>query len=344
MGIAGSNDGRLAESEGLEPDVDACQSGFGFDLAPEASYRLVTNSSIIGRPLPNGDNYANCKMLPRFLLTLFLVLVGFLEPVMAGNGPLRFGVTPAILHDQYMTMAAFRQYLERKTGRVVQMVPRNRYGEMLDLVKHREVEFAWVSAAPYVYARRFFRAQLVAVPIMNGQPSFRAYLIVPAEDRVTGGLLQLEGRIFAYADPYSCTGFVVPRYELKAAGRDPGSFFGRTFFTFGHKKSIRAVASHLADAAYVDSLVWDALSSLEPELTAATRIVARSREFGAPPIVATDNVGRADVAAVRRALLDMAGDAEGMRVLKLLRMDGFAAGDPKAYAEVERMMRETGDL
>jgi phosphonate transport system substrate-binding protein len=263
---------------------------------------------------------------------------------MADSMPIRIGITPAVVHDEYFLLMNLRSYLERKTGRLVHLVPRNSYRQTIDLVKHNQLDFAWVSAYPFVYMRQNFHIRLVAAPILNGQPQFRAYLIVPAADTTTSGLLQLEGKYFAYADPYSYTGHLVPRYELKLAGKDVDTFFAKTFFTWGHKKVIRAVASGLADGGYVDSFIWDSLAVSEPALTAQTRIVAKSEGCGSPPIVASQKVSEADFTMLRRVLLEMAADPEGAKLLKQLNMDGFVAGDPQSYAEVARIMRLMGEL
>jgi phosphonate transport system substrate-binding protein len=278
--------------------------------------------------------------------TLILLLVTALLPVVAvaDSGPLRIGITPAIVHDEYLLMMDLREYLETKTGRVVDLVPRNSYRQTIDLIKHDQLDFAWVSAYPYVYLRQYFGARLVAAPLLKGHPYFRAYLIVPAKDKTTTSLLQLEGKFFAFADPYSYTGYLVPRYELQQAGKDAGAFFAKTFFTSGHKKVVRAVASGLADGGYVDSYVWDTLARFEPALTAQTRVVTRSADCGSPPIVASAKVGERDFTVLRRVLLGMSADPQGAKLLKRLNMDGFVAGDPKDYAEVLRVMQVLGEI
>lgn len=282
--------------------------------------------------------------MSRWVAILGLLAIVFPAATLADSGPIRIGLTPAVVHDEYVVMMDLRRYLEQKTGRVVELVPRNSYRQTIDLMKHDQLEFAWVSAYPFVYLSNNFQSRLLAAPVINGSPQFCAYLIVPATDRATSGLLQLEGKFFAFADPYSYTGYVLPRYELRQAGREAGSFFAKTFFTWGHKKVIRAVASGLADGGYVDSFVWDSLAKIEPTLTAQTRIVARSMPYGSPPLVASRKVSEQDFAALRRALLEMAGDPQGAKLLKRLNIDGFVAGDPKAYAEVGRIMKVMGEL
>jgi phosphonate transport system substrate-binding protein len=167
---------------------------------------------------------------------------------------------------------------------------------------------------------------------------------VPADDTTTTGLLQLQGRIFAYADLYSFTGYLLPRYELHEAGRNAATFFAKTFVTRGHERVVQAVASGLADGGYVDGYIWDSLSTSKPQLTSKTRVVAMSEPHGFPPLVASRRVKDKDFSALRQVLLEMSSDAEGMALLKRMNLDGFVAGDPKWYAKATSMMRVMGDL
>ena len=277
-------------------------------------------------------------------LILWLIAVFWSAGVTADSGPIRIGVTPAIVHDDYLVMMDLRQYLERKTARVVELVPRNSYRETIDLIKHGQLDFAWVSAYSFVYSQHNLKTRLLAVPVIDGHPYFRSYLIVPASDLITTSLAQMEGKIFAYADPYSYTGYLLPRYELRRVGKNANTFFAKAFFAWGHKKVIRAVASGLADGAYVNSFVWDSLAVSEPELTVGTRIVTRSAECGSPPLIASGQTSEQDFMALRRVLFDMSADPEGVKLLKRLHLDGFVAGDAKAYANVARMMHVMGEL
>lgn len=278
----------------------------------------------------------------RRLAIVFFLFCFWSSPSLAGQAAIRIGLTPAILHDRQAAMADFGAYLERKTGRKVELVLRDSYRQIIDLITQDQLDFAWVSAYPFVYLQQHANLRLLATPLFHGRPFFRAYLIVPADDMQTDSLLSLRGKFFAYADLYSHTGYLVPRYELRQAGEDPASFFARTFFTGGHKKVVRAVASGLADAGSVDSFVWDTLALVEPELTAQTRIVAKSGEYGFPPLVASRKVKAADFTAMRAVLLGMAGDPQAAALLDQLNINGFVAGETRWYAEVARMMRIMG--
>ena len=273
------------------------------------------------------------------LLALFSTLVLCAEQTKA---PIRFGVTPAIVHDQYGVLDEWRGYLERKLQRKVEFVSRDSYRDTIDLLKQKKLDFAWVSTYPYVYLEQLHYARLLATPLYHGRPYYSAYFIVPAADERTTSILQLEGKVFAFADLYSNTGYLVPRFFLRQAGKDENRFFRKTFFTWSHRKVAMAVAVGLADGGSIDSFVWDTLAVIHPELTTQTRIVSRSEEYGFPPIVANVSVSKREGEAMRSALIDMTRDQEGRALLKKLNIDGFIPGNVKLYENVVRLQRTFG--
>ena len=180
----------------------------------------------------------------------------------------------------------------------------------------------------------------------QGSSSGRTLLMSPA----MAAAAAIEGKVadartvFAYADLYSNTGYLVPRSLLRQAGKDENSFFRKTFFTWSHRKVVMAVAEGLADGGSIDSFVWDTLSVIRPELTSQTRIVAESEEYGFPPIVANVATSRQEVAAMLGALTGMAGDPDGNVLLKRLNIDGFIRGNSRLYERVVEMQRVFGEL
>jgi len=274
---------------------------------------------------------------------LCLATLLWLTPAWA-QPPLKIGLTPIIPYDRLDIDEDLRKYLETKLGRQIEFVRRDSYRPAIDMLSHDQLDVAWVSVYPYVYLHHNFNLRLLATPVYHGYPFFRTYLIVPADDKTTTSLLQLRGKIFAYADPFSFSGYLYPRYELHEAGKNAATFFAKTFFTMGHKRVVRAVASGLADGGYVDGYIWDSLAKSEPQLTAKTRIVEMSGLHGFPPLVAAKKLSNRDFDDLRRVLIGMSSDPVGAKVLKRLGLDGFVPGDPKWYAEAAHMMHVMGDI
>lgn len=281
------------------------------------------------------------KLLKLMLVALWLAAACFGAQGSTQARAIRFAMTPAFLHDQHALLAEWRGYLETRLKRPVEFVQRDRYRETMDLLQQQKVEFAWICDYPYVMLKNEVR--LLAVALNEGQPTYSSYLIVQARDTQTRSVSDLKGGVFAYADPYSNTGYLVPRFEIKRSGADPATFFKRTFFTWSHRKAIDAVAAGLAQGAAVDSYVWDVLNKVRPDITAKTRIAWRSQDFGFPPLVAHINVPEPDFVNMQKVLMGMKDDAQGRALLARLKLDGFIAGTPKLYDGVSEMMRLFGE-
>lgn len=270
------------------------------------------------------------------LLIIAFMMIAWWTSVAAQEEPVRIGLTPVFLDDQTSSIESWRAYLERQLGRPVIFSQRSSYRDILDLLLQGKLDFAWVCGYPYV--RYEAELRLTAVPLYQGKPHYRAYLIVPADDTDTTSLADLRGKVFAYSDSDSNSGYLVVQYQLLKLETRSSDFFRRTFYTGSHRKVVEAVANGVADGGTVDGYVWDVLSQVNPELTARTRVVSRSEAFGFPPLVARRTLDNKTIKNVQRAMLQMNKDAEGEALLRRLRLDGFTAGNPELFNNIRRMM------
>jgi phosphonate transport system substrate-binding protein len=266
------------------------------------------------------------------LLLLSFPALALAQPVKSAlhnSGPIRIGTTAVILEDQVSFLDDWRRYLEQHLhGRAV-FVQRGSYREITALINNDELDFAWVCGYPYVANRATMR--LLAMPLYHNKPLYQSYLIVPRSDAVTRGYADLEGKIFAYSDPNSNSGFLVPQYLMLRAGLDPQTLFHKSFFTYAHRKVVSAVAAGVADGGSVDGYVWETLALVSPDLTAKTRVALKSPEFGFPPLVARASMSPRDFIAMQDVLVGMSADEQGKALLRRLNLDGFARDDPRVF-------------
>lgn len=244
-------------------------------------------------------------------------------------GPVEIGITPVVVDSDVAFLAAFTAYLSARLGTEVLFQQRRTYREITDLLLGGHVAAAWICGFPFVQNRA--QLALVAVPLYHRVPLYQSYLLVRPDDPATS-IADLRGQIHAFSDPDSNSGYLVTRWMLHEIGEAPATFFRSSFFTWGHRNVVRAVAAGLAQSGSVDGYVWDTLADMEPNLTAATRILRRSDRLGFPPIAclasrAADPV----VLGLRQALLDMASDTAGRGLLATLRLDGFAEEPPSIF-------------
>lgn len=264
------------------------------------------------------------------LTAAFSGLVALSSPRVARpEATFTFGLTPVFLTSDLVLLEALQAYLSRASGIDVRLVLRRTYQEITAQLVAGQIDAAWICGYPFIAYRP--RLELLAVPTWRGRNTYQAYLIA-AEARRAVSIDELKGDIHAFSDPDSNSGFLVTRALLAERRLQPDSFFARTFFTYGHRNVVRAVASGLARSGSVDGYVWEVLTETEPELTRRTRVVWRSDWMGFPPVATSIlNAGQPRLARLQGALLGMADDPVGRRVLALLRLDGFARPQPGLY-------------
>ncbi len=250
---------------------------------------------------------------------------------------LRIGLTPVFLDDQAGFLRRWHDDLQVRLARPVVFVQRGSYREIVDLLAQEKIDAAWLCGFPFVRNRA--RLDLLAVPLFEGRPWYRSYLIVPSVDQNSRSILDLRGKVFAYSDPDSNSGYLYPNYRLLSLRERGESFFGKTFFTWAHRKVVEAVASQVAHGGAVDGYVWETLARFHPDLTTRTRVLARSPEFGFPPFVARRGLPRQDFLALRQALVGMVDNPAGRELLGALNLSGFTAGDERMFSTIDQMAK-----
>ena len=273
----------------------------------------------------------------RLLAVLCLGCTCSISHAESRDPPLKFGITAVILQDQGEFLAQWETHLEARLGRDVEFVQRGSYAEVSELLSRDAIDIAWVCGAPYVRHRDRWR--LVAVPLYEGEPRYQSYLIVRASDTRRRAYADLQGIVFAYSDPDSNSGYLVPQFEMLKQGFRSATLFRKTFFTWAHQDTVRAVAVGLAQAGAVDGYIWETLARIDPELTRATRVAAKSDWYGFPPIVARASLADDDLDAIRRIFVTMDDDDEGRRLLGRMNLDGFVPGQDAWYDRIRQIIR-----
>lgn len=254
----------------------------------------------------------------------------------AAEQTINFGLTPVFLTNDLELLTKLKSYLERSTGYAVQLVQRRTYEEITSLLLSGQLHAAWICGYPFVQYRD--RLSLVAVPVWKGKPLYQSYLIIP-KDRAATDVEQLKGDLHAFSDPNSNSGYLVTAALLARQKLRPEQFFRQTFFTYGHRNVVRAVAAGLAQSGSVDGYVWEVMSAIEPELTGKTKVLRRSELLGFPPVACTSaERDREAVLLINKALLGMKEDPDGRAVLDLLRLDGFSNEDASLFDSIAEEM------
>ena len=244
------------------------------------------------------------------------------------------------------TFIYYRQlldYIGKKMGREIQFIQRKTYGEINELLGKGQIDLAFICSGPYVVGKEKFGFQLVATPEVQNNHFYHSYLIVNKTSAFRK-LEDLRGRVFAFSDPDSNTGKLVPTYWISQLNERPETFFRKTIYTYSHDNSILAVAKELVDGAAVDGLIWEYYHRKNPIFTSKTRIIRKSDPYGIPPMVASNIIPIELMTKIRSLLFSMHEDPKGQAILKELMIDRFIAPQDKWYDSIRKINLELASL
>lgn len=227
-------------------------------------------------------------------------------------------------------------YIGETLGQGVEMVQQKTYAEVNLLMKEGHIDAAFVCSRPYVQGHRDFGMEILCVPVCFGKTEYCSYFIVHRDSSIQN-LEQLRGKMFAFSDPLSNSGKLIPTYTLAKLGERPESFFRKSFFTYSHDNSIRLVAEKFVDGAAVDSLIWEYLDTKEQKWTGQTRVIYKSDACAIPPVVVSPGINHELKEKLRSAFLNMHSDPEGRRILKTVLIDRFTVIEDSAYESIRQM-------
>ena len=227
-------------------------------------------------------------------------------------------------------------YLSLKTGINIERIDKKSYSEINNMLKKNEVDAGFVCSGPYVEGAKKFGLELLVVPQAYGKTTYNSYILVNHNSTVEH-IEELKGKSFAFTDPKSNTGKVVPTYMLAKIGETPKEFFKSYTFTYGHDKSIQAVAQNIVDGAAVDSLVWEYMNLKDPQYTSKTKILIKSDPYGIPPVVIRKGIDRKIKDSLRKTFLEMHKDKKGKDILEHMMIDKFVEAEDKSYNSIRDM-------
>lgn len=242
-------------------------------------------------------------------------------------------ISPKYTYTYYLDLLNLIGHL---MDRQVQFIQRKTYAEVNDMIQDKKIDIAFICSGPYVAGKKDFGLEILAIPICHGKRVYQSYFIASKSNPIRS-FDDFEGKTFAFTDPLSNTGYLVPVYYLAKRNKTPQTFFQKTFFTHSHDNSIQAVANALADGAAVDSLIYDFIQAKHPEITDKTRIVEKSPPYGIPPVVVSPLMDIDMKVKLKKIFFTIHEYPQGQSILEKLQIDRFVEGNDSDYDTVREL-------
>ena len=274
-------------------------------------------------------------MVKKFFMFIFLAVV-FIG--ISNARTITFGITNVTVKDDYYTISQWAKYLEKKTGYKIKLKITKTYDEMQYFIENKSVDIAYICGATYVFLKKDnVNVKLLAVPYFREKPQYYSYIIVSKTSKAKS-FLDLEGKRFAFSDPKSNSGSIAPSYYLYKKGFFYKNFFKEIIYTYSHAESIEAVAYGFVDGASVDSLVFENMKRINPDIISKVKVIQKLGPFPTTPIVVNDTISKTEVNKLRKAFFNMKNDKEGKIILSRLGVDYFGSAEGLDYSVIEHMI------
>jgi phosphonate transport system substrate-binding protein len=251
--------------------------------------------------------------------------------------PLHLVLTPSQKPtDLLATGEEFGQLLGRLVGRPVRVTVASDYAAVIEALRNRTADLAFVHPVGYVLANREAKAMIVAKNVWHGKSTFTSRIFV----RRDAGLRQLEdlrGKTMAFVDPASSSGYTYPMVLLIQRGlvrnRDPKTFFREVVFAGSHDAAMRALVNGHVDAiASFDLAPQQYLK--DPAERERVVFIAETPAIPEAGIAARDGLDADTFTRVRAALLSIRGPAHADLLKRLYEIDGFEPAEDREYDSV----------
>ena len=275
------------------------------------------------------------------LVGLVLALGGGLVGCTRAEPPLTLVFTPS--RDPTALKEAgdnFARTLTRISGVPVRALVASDYAGVVEALRSRRVDLAFVHPVGYVLANREAGCQILVRDVWQGKTAYTARFYV-RKDRGIRRLEDLRGKTVAFVDPASSSGYIYPMVLLMKQGlvrdRDPKSFFKEALFAGTHEAALGAVLHGRVDAA----ASFDSSPELylkDPALVAQLGWVGETPEIPEAGICARPGVPAEPLAKLKRALLAIRGPEHAAVLKEIYGIDGFIEASDGDYQPVRDAM------
>ena len=279
----------------------------------------------------------------RFLLIAALSLLA--RPTWAADPPLHLVLTPSQKPtDLLATGEEFGRVLTKLTGIPVRVTVASDYAAVIEALRNRTADLAFVHPGGYVLASREAKATIVVRNLWHGKSSFTSRIFVRKDSGIKS-VEELRGRTIAFVDPASSSGYIYPMVLLIQKGlvknRDPKTFFKEVVFSGAHDASMRALLNGHVDAIASFDLAREQYLR-DPAERERLIFVAETPEIPEAGIAARPGLDPAVFARIRAALLQIRAPEYADLLKRLYEIDGFAPAEDRDYDPVRAAIELLG--
>lgn len=265
------------------------------------------------------------------------------------KNPIKMYFVPSMEASTVVTSGeAIAAWLEQETGYKFKVAVPTSYAAVVEAIGAFQADVAWLPTFAYVLAEEKYGAEVEFMTVRNGLNKYCGQFVARADSGIDS-LQHIEGKVVAYTDAASTSGYIYPSAILKQKGIVPA----RYALAGGHPQAITAVYNGTADVACT---YWSPPDASGKPMDAREKLLQTYPDvFSKLKIVAlTDSIPN-DTVTFRRglpaevqnslvsALEKFSGSKDGQAVLReLYDIDGLTRATKADYDIVRQTLKTLG--
>jgi len=220
---------------------------------------------------------------------------------------LRMGLIPADdAEEMIRDYEPVRAYLSEKLGMPVEIQVTSDYTAAIEAMRSKHIEMAWFGPFSYIIAKNMAGAEAIVngVRRSDGKSDYHSVIVARADSGITK-LEDLKGKSFAFVDPASTSGNLIPRKMLLENGIDPDKDFSTVFYAGTHNAVEYAIANKKVAAGADSDNSYDRMVKAGEVDPAVNKIIFTSPSIPGSPIAIRGDLPQALKQKIKDALINM---------------------------------------
>ncbi|MBN2017154.1 MAG: phosphate/phosphite/phosphonate ABC transporter substrate-binding protein [Candidatus Cloacimonetes bacterium] len=291
-----------------------------------------------------------------YKIVLVILLVGILiigcsqkAPLGTKKNPIKMYFVPSMEAGKIVTSGQeIADYLHEKTGYFFRVAVPTSYASVIEAIGTKETDIAWLATFAYILANEKFGAEVELTTVRNGLEKYKGQFVALAGSGIDS-VEDIQGKVIAYTDAASTSGYIYPSALLAKKGIKPA----RSLFAGGHPQAILAVYQGTAD---VGCTFWSptdengtirdarrAVIETYPDIVDKVKIIGYTEWIPNDTVTFRKEFPEDMKNAIVDALIEFANTEEGHQtLLDILDIDNFVRANNSDYDVVRETLQALG--
>ncbi|MBS3741452.1 MAG: phosphate/phosphite/phosphonate ABC transporter substrate-binding protein [Candidatus Cloacimonetes bacterium] len=290
-------------------------------------------------------------MLVFILLITFLIInsCGEQGPLGSKSNPIKMYFVPSVEAGKILQDAEqIADMLFEKTGYHFKVAVPVSYAAVIEAMGTDEADIAWLPTFAYLLAHKKYGADVGLTTIRNGLKKYRGQFVTLADSGIES-LEDIEGKVIAYTDAASTSGYIFPSATLAKKDIEPAKYF----FAGGHPQAIISVYKGNADVGCTfwspkkDGKIQDARYTIEdtyPDVKEKVKIVGFTDWIPNDTVTFRKEFPKGMKEEIVNALIKIAETERGKKTFQeIYHIDGFYKSTDSTYDVVRETLDALGE-